>query len=61
MNIKQSHYVHQTEILEILDRIKDAVLWHDNGFDQLTWEDVGDLVHVENTLGDLLAFLKGKE
>ena len=61
MNIKQSHHAHQMEILTLLGKIKDAVEWHDSGFDQLTWEDVGDLVHVENGLGDLLAFLKGKE
>jgi hypothetical protein len=60
MNIKQSHHAHQTEIFALLNKIKDMVLWHGDG-EALTWEDVGDLVHVENSLGDLLAFLKGKE
>lgn len=60
MNIKQSHHAHQTEIFTILDEIMGRVKYHcDN--EVLTWEDVGDLVHVEDALGDLLAFLKGKE
>lgn len=60
MNIKQSHHAHQTEIFTMLDEIMGRVKYHcDN--EVLTWEDVGDLVHIENTLGDLLAFLKGKE
>jgi hypothetical protein len=60
VNIKQSHHAHQTEIFTMLDEIMGRVKYHcDN--EVLTWEDVGDLVHIENTLGDLLAFLKGKE
>lgn len=60
MNIKQSHHAHQTEIFTMLDEIMGRVKYHcDN--EVLTWEDVGDLVHIEDTLGDLLAFLKGKE
>ena len=60
MNIKQSHHAHQTEIFVLLTRITDCVKYHRDN-EVLTWEDVGDLVHVENGLGDLLAFLKEKE
>jgi len=60
MNIKQSHHAHQTEIFTMLDEIMGRVKYHRDN-EVLTWEDVGDLVHVEDTLGDLLAFLKGKE
>lgn len=60
MNIEQSHHAHQAEIFTMLDEITGCVKYHRDN-EVLTWKDVGDLVHVEDTLGDLLAFLKGKE
>lgn len=59
MNIKQSHHAHQTEIFRLIDDTETRVRWH--GDDRvLSWEDVGDLVHTEDVLTDLLAFLKEK-
>jgi hypothetical protein len=44
----------------MLDDIETRIKWH--GDDRvLSWEDVGDLVHTEDVLTDLLAFLKEKE
>lgn len=56
---KQSHHAHQTEILRLLDKIKDHVKWHCDSKD-VSWSDVGDLVHVENTLTDIEQFMKGR-
>ena len=59
-NPKQSHSVHQGNILGILEELEYLVANH--GCNEIiTWGHVGELVYVKDKLVGLSVFLKGDE